>query len=302
MILRTLEMFKPSIAGVAVESTFNWYWLVDALRENGYKVYLANPCAAEQYKGLKHTDDKTDAIWLAEMLRLGILPVGYIYPKEQRSLRDLLRKRTLLVQHKTALTISLKGFLQNWTGERLSRSQITQIHPEEIDHMLSDKLNVQSANHVHDVIRLLGQEIESIEKSVLGKIKIGGNFQKLLTVWGVGEILATTIILETGPIERFPSAGHYASYCRCVSSKKLSNDKKKGSGNRKNGNKYLAWAYIEAAYFMRRFYPRASAWFDKKAAKRNLTVATKALSNKIARAVYFILRDQTEFEPAKLFG
>lgn len=302
MILKTLEVFKPAVAGVAVESTFNWYWLVDALNENGYKVYLTNPCAAEQYKGLKHTDDKTDAIWLAEMLRLGILPTGYIYPKEQRGLRDLLRKRTLLVQHKTALTIGLKGFLQNWTGERLSRSQIAQIHPDQIKNMLGDELNVQSASHVHDVIRLLDQKIDSIEKSVLGKIRLTGNFQKLLTVWGIGEILATTIMLETGPIERFPNAGHYASYCRCVSSKKLSNDKKKGCGNRKNGNKYLAWAYVEAVYFMRRFYPQARAWFDKKAAKKNLIVATKALSNKIARAVYFILRDQTDFEPTKLFG
>jgi hypothetical protein len=63
------------------ESTFNWYWLVDGLMDLGYRVHLANPAAIQQYSGLKYTDDDSDALWLAEMLRLGILREGYIYPK-----------------------------------------------------------------------------------------------------------------------------------------------------------------------------------------------------------------------------
>lgn len=301
-ILETLKVFKPTIDGVAVESTFNWYWLVDALKKDGYTVHLTNPCKAKQYGGLKHTDDKTDAIWLAEMLRLGILPTGYIYPKELRCLRDLLRKRSLLVRHRTALMLSLKGFIHNWTGEHTSRSWIKNALNSEIKNMFNDEFNTLSATHINDVIGVLDQKIDTIEKTVLNQVVLLPDFQKLLTVWGIGKILAITIMLETGPLARFPDAGHYASYCRCVSSNKISNNRIKGSGNKKNGNKYLAWAYIEAAHFMRSFYPHARSWFDKKTAKTNRIVATKALSHKIARAVYFILRDQTNFEPKKLFG
>jgi len=92
-ILAALKPFKKKLVGIVVESTFNWYWLVDVLNENGYKVHLANPAAIKQYEGLKHSDDQRDSFWLAHMLRLGILPEGYIYPKAQRPLRDLLRRR-----------------------------------------------------------------------------------------------------------------------------------------------------------------------------------------------------------------
>jgi transposase len=97
-----LRPFRQQLVGVAVESTYNWYWLVDGLQEDGIRVHLANPAAMQQYDGLKHTDDRTDAIWLATMLRLGILPEGYIYPKAKRPTRDLLRRRMLFVQQRTA--------------------------------------------------------------------------------------------------------------------------------------------------------------------------------------------------------
>ncbi|MCK5013052.1 MAG: transposase, partial [Candidatus Omnitrophica bacterium] len=116
------------------------------------------------------------------------------------------------------------------------------------------------------------------------------------------KILAMTIMLETGSIHRFSDVGKYSSYCRCVSSKKISNEKKKGSGNKKNSNRYLAWAYVEAAYFMRGRYEKSRLWYQRKASKKGNVVATKALSNKIARACYFILRDQQAFDPVKLFG
>ena len=107
VVLSALDPFKTELKGVVVESTFNWYWLVDGLMENGYKVHLANPSAIKQYEGLKHTDDKWDSFWLAHMLRLNILPEGYIYPKEERPVRDLLRRRSLFVKHRTSHILSL---------------------------------------------------------------------------------------------------------------------------------------------------------------------------------------------------
>lgn len=99
-ILQALAPFAEPLVGIAVESTSNWYWLVDGLIEAGYRVHLANPTAMQQYTGLKHADDRSDARWLAHMLRVGLLPEGYIYPPEQRALRDLLRKRSRWVQQR----------------------------------------------------------------------------------------------------------------------------------------------------------------------------------------------------------
>jgi transposase len=82
VILGGLASYREAIEGLVVESTYNWYWLVDGLMEAGYRVHLANTAAIVQYEGLKYSDDDSDARWLAKLLRLGLLPEGYIYPKE----------------------------------------------------------------------------------------------------------------------------------------------------------------------------------------------------------------------------
>ena len=113
--------------------------------------------------------------------------------------------------------------------------------------------------------------------------------------------MGLTIMLEVGDIGRFFKVGNYSSYCRCVDSKRLSNGKKKGENNKKNGNKYLAWAYVEAAHFAIRYIPKAQRFYQQKMAKTNGAVATKALANKLARASYFVMRDQVPFDEDMLF-
>ncbi len=128
------------------------------------------------------------------------------------------------------------------------------------------------------------------------------DFRKLKSAPGIGDILGPTILLETGPIERFASVGDYASYCRMVDSKRLSNGKKKGEGNRKCGNAYLALAYIEAANFAIRYHEPVRRWYDRKASKRHRIVALKAVAHKIARGCYHALRDQVPFDIKRAFG
>ncbi|MGB3942573.1 MAG: transposase [Candidatus Manganitrophaceae bacterium] len=177
-IVSALLPYREEIVGIAVESTYNWYWLVDALMEEGYPVHLANPAAMKQYEGIKYLNDRHDAFWLANMLKLGILPQGYIYPRETRG------------------------------------------------------------------------------------------------VLGVGKVLGMTITLESGSIDRF------ASYSRCVPSAYWSNAKQKGAGNKKNGNKYLSWAFAEAANFSIRYCSEAEAFYQRKSAKTNPPSAYRAVANK----------------------
>jgi len=300
--LRMLKPYQTNIQGIAVESTFNWYWLVDGLMEKGYPLHLVNTAAVKQYEGLKHTDDEDDAFWLAHLLRLDILPTGYIYPKEQRAIRDLLRKRCRLVQQRTTLVLSAMSLYTRLTGRNASSNVIKRPHAEDIYLSNMDdqnrKMEMQSSL---TLIQAFEAQISAIEKAVLTQIKLMSGFMGLKSVPGIGDILGLTIMLETGDIHRFASPGNYASYGRCVSSKRVSNGKKKSENNRKNGNKYLSWAFVEAANFAIRFNPRAKRFYQRKLAQRGRVVAIKATAHKLARACYYIMRDQVPFKESMLF-
>jgi transposase len=300
-ILQALEPFKESMEGVVVESTYNWYWLVDGLQERGYKMHLANPSAIKQYEGLKHTDDKWDSFWLAHMKRLDILPEGYIYPKEDRPVRDVLRRRLLFVRHRTSHILSLQSAITRNLGYKMSSRDIKRLDESDADTLFEDPFLILAARSSISAIQFLRTRIAEIEKAAKSHVRLKPEFEYLLTMPGIGNILGLTIMLEVGDISRFPTVGRYSSYCRCVKSERLSNKKKKGEGNRKNGNKYLAWAYVEAANFANRFYPEVQSFYKSKKAKKNGIVAIKALSNKLARASYYVMRDQVPYDPKKLF-
>jgi len=301
-ILRQLAPFRTHLQGLVVESTYNWYWLVDGLMEAGYQVHLANPAAIQQYAGLKYTNDDTDARWLAHLLRLGLLPTGYIYPKEERAVRDLLRKRSQLVRQKTANLLSVQNLLTRNTGQAMRGNQIKQLTPETVSELVASPEQALALQVTVAVLQHLTEQITCVERAVHARVKLRPAFQALLTVPGIGQTLALTIMLETGEIARFPTVGQFASYCRCVGSTKLSNGKRKGQGNTKNGNKYLAWAFVEAAHFAIRYEPQIAQFYHRKRAKTKVVVARKAVAHKLARACYYLMRDTVPFEVTRAFA
>lgn len=301
-ILSALSPFRDDIVGIVVESTYNWYWLVDLLMKEGFKVHLANPSQIQKYSGLKHADDQDDAYWLCDMLRLGILPEGYIYPKQDRPIRDLLRKRMHLVKLRTSLIVSLQNIVARNNGFRLKTCDVKVMSEDRVAPCLSENEDLALAGSVSKKsIDFLTRQINEIEAVVLARVKLTSPYTKLLSVFGVGQILAFTIMLETGPVSRFAKVGNYVSYCRKVSSAWLSNDKIKGKGNRKSGNKYLAWAFSEAANCAVRHYAQARAYYNRKMQKTNMMVAHNALAHKLARAAYYVMRDDVSFRPEKIF-
>jgi transposase len=302
VVLGALEPFKGQLEGIVVESTYNWYGLVDALMAAGYRVHLANTAEIEQYSGLKHSDDPHDAWWLAHLLRLGLLAEGYIYPAQERPLRDLLRKRSHLVRQRTANLLSLENLIARTSGARPSGQQVKQLTVDEIQQKFSPPELALAMTSPLSIIEVLNDQIGRLEKAVRAKAQLQAGFRPLMTVYGIGEILALTIMLEAGEMRRFPSVGDWASYCRCVRSQKLSNGRKKGEGNRKNGNKYLAWAFREAAHFAVQHYELARRFYQRKRSRTNAVVAIKALAHKLARASYYVLRDQGSFDPARLLA
>jgi len=272
------------------------------MQNPGYPVRLANPAAMEAYGGLKQTDDESDALWLAELLRLGILPEGYIYPAAERPLRDLLRRRLLIVRQATQSLLSLQSMVTRHTGRSVSAAVLQRWTANEVQATFAEAYTQAAAGGLLELLGAQRALQHRLEKQALAAVKRHGPFVRLLTLPGVGNILGMTITLETGPIARFASAGRYASYCRTVESRCESAGKKKGENNRKNGNKYLAWAFVEAAHFAQRYNPRAQAWFARKTARAGRTVAVKALACKLAKAAYYVLRDDVEFDEQRLFG
>lgn len=302
-VLMELAPFRGDIQAIAVESTYNWYWLVDGLMEAGYVVKLVNTTAVKTYEGLKYTADKHDARHLAHLLRLGILPTGYIYPKEERSVRDLLRKRAHLVRCRTAQALSIQNLASRNSGKGISLADIRRLDDENIARICGgDDDRALAIRSGLAVLRCLDDQIRGLERAVLCRAKLKPAFEDLLTVDGIGAILGMTIMYETGDMARFGKVGKFASYARCVSSSRWSNDKKKGEGNRKNGNKYLGWAFMEAAHFAVQYNERARKFHQRKKAKTNGFVAMKAIAHKLARACYHVLKRQVPFEEAKAFA
>ncbi|KVN88992.1 IS110 family transposase [Burkholderia ubonensis] len=300
-ILAFLDPWQAELTGVVIESTYNWYWLVDGLQAAGFIVHLANTTAIKKYEGLKHSGDETDARYLAHLLRLGILPTGTILPPEARSVRDLARKRMQLVQNRTTHILAIENITARQHGMRLSGAQVHRLTAEAIDQMGLPAEVALAMQSSLAVIQTLSTQIGLLENRLAENVEARAEYALLKTVPGIGPILATVILLEVGSIERFDSAGNFASYARCVDSRHMSNGKKKGEGNTKNGNKYLSWAFIEAANFALRFCAEAKRFYGRKKAKTNPILARKALAHKLARACFHILKERRPFDTTRCF-
>jgi transposase len=301
-IIGLIKPWQSELAGVVVESTFNWYWLVDGLKDAGFTVHLAHTTAIKKYEGLKYSGDEADARYLAHLLRLGILPTGTILEPEHRAIRDLARKRMQLVRSRTTHILAVENITARQNGSRITSNQVKQLTAQKVDAMplaadvaLAIKANVA-------VITTLSEQIDLLEKRLLADMKARSDYTLLTSVPGIGKVLATTILLETGPIDRFKAAGNFASYARCVDSAHTSNGKKKGAGNTKNGNKYLAWAFVEAAVYAMRLNAEAKRFYERKKAKTNNVVAIKALAHKLARACYHMLKEGQPFDVTRCFA
>jgi transposase len=301
-ILQLLAPYRERIATVAIESTYNWYWLADGLRDHGYHVVLANPARMKPYDGLKHTDDVSDAFFLTELLRLNILPTGHLYDRQTRPVRDLLRRRLLLVRQRTTLILSFKSLNERTLGQRVPLAQVKAMNAEEARARFTDPADQLLSGTEIGLIGQFNRAIQRIEARVLSVAGKWRRYQRLQTLPGIGKILGLTIALETGDAQRFADAGHFASYCRCVKSLRQSNHKKKGENNRKCGNAYLAWAFVEAAHFACRYDDACRRFYDRKKQQTHPVIATKALACKLAKAAWHVMAEDAPYDAARVFG
>lgn len=303
-----LEFLKPfdNDLHIVIESTINWYWIVDGLAEAGYKVKLAHTLGLYMITGAKVKTDRRDAFKLAKLLRMGEIPEAYIYPQEKRPLRDLLRRRAGLVEERASCYSSLRMQFIRYNLNTMSLNALKHLNADDIDSMpLPEELKTY-CKMILDRIELLSQQIKQIDKSLKTVTLEDPKFKSLLTIPGIHYVLGLTIYYEVGDILRFKSAREFASYCRLVPGITQSSDKvRKGKGS-KQGNHYLKWAFTQAANMAVRYYSRLRKFRDKHANRRmgnaHTMVANCILAHKLATATFHMLKEGTSFDEAKLFG
>jgi transposase len=302
LILELLAPYRERIATIAIESTYNWYWLADGLQDAGYRVVLANPARMQPYNGLKHTDDVSDAFFLAELLWLKILPTGHLYDRATRPVRDLLRRRLMLVHQRTTLILSFKSLHERTLGQSLPLARVKALKPEAARELFTDPADQLLSRTEIELVGRFTEAIGKVEDHVLSVAGKWSNYRRLQSLPGIGKILGLTIALETGDARRFAGAGNFASYCRCVQSLRQSNSKKKGENNRKCGNTYLAWAFVEAAHFACRYDDQCRRFYERKKQQTHPVIATKALACKLAKAAWHVMAEDAPYDAERVFG
>ncbi len=301
LILAGLDPFKKDIEGVVVESTFNWYWLVDGLMDQGYRVHLANVSAIKQYEGLKQIDDKRSAFWLANLFRLGILPTGYIYPKEERPTRDLLRKRLQLVRHRTLPHPERQEHPRPQSGLEDEERDVKRLEAPEVKRFFPDKEMQTAVLASLGLIRHLEEEISGIETMILKKLKIKKEFARLITVPGIGKSLPSRSCSKWGISTVSPPWGitpHTAVVSRASGPRPA---RSSATGTGRTGTSISRGLTSRLHNLPGDSTRRYGAYYEKKMAKTNRIVAIKALSHKLTRASYYVMRDQVDYDPARLF-
>ncbi|KVQ20144.1 IS110 family transposase, partial [Burkholderia ubonensis] len=205
------------------------------------------------------------------------------------------------LRSRTTHILAIENIAARQHGMRLSSAEVHRLTTEAIEQMRlpAEVALAMQANLA--VIKTLSTQIKLVEERLEEKVQPRAEYALLKTVPGIGPILASVILLEVGSIERFASAGNFASYARCVDSQHMSNGKKKGEGNTKNGNKYLSWAFVEAANYALRFCVEAKRFYERKKAKTNSILARKALAHKLARACFHILKECKPFDTTRCF-
>ena len=305
LIISLLEPYKAELQ-IVVESTFNWYWLVDGLRAAGFNVCLAHTLGLFMITGAKIKTDRRDAFSLAKLLLAGVIPRAYIYPPETRPVRDLLRQRLLLVRRRAELYGRLSRLALREGIIDARRHEIEELSEEELEQYFAHPLLRLSVSQELARIQLYTEQIKEVEHSILERAEAQAVFARLQEIYGIGPVLALTILYEVGEITRFENVRHFSSYCRVVPGLAQSGKTTKRGRGSKQGNHYLKWAFSQAAVHAVRCYPEVRRCFERHLNRRRgrarKLIAYGIIAHKLAQAAYYIMSETEEFRGQLLFG
>ena len=285
---------------VAVECMFCWYWLADLCEAEGIEFVLGHALYMKAIHGGKVKNDKVDAKKIALLTRAGMLPQAYVYPKEHRATRDLLRRRMQLMRERAELLAHIQNTKSQYNlpnfGKALAykrnRSGVVQhFSAEGRSVCLAIELDLKRIDLYDDLLREVELYITRYAKAHHPQA-----YYRLRSVPGIGEILALVILFEINDINRFPKVGNLLSYARLVKPSKESAGKRVGYSGSKIGNAYLKWAFSEASVLFLSKNPDAQAYFKTIEARHGKPKALSVLAQRLGRAVYHLLKYDKAFD------
>ena len=288
------EVGKPHRA--VVESTSNWYWLSDLLKENDIEIVLAHAKYLKAISYAKVKTDKVDSQTLAYLLRLNMIPEAHQIDPDKRGLRDLMRARLRLVAKRTSCFNSIHRLLGKYN---ITIPEDRNLHDlSTLDLLVNLPLEEDSLFQLEllkEQIRLLHQQINKLEKSLHPRLIPNKDIQRLLWIPGIGKVLAFTILLEVDDIERFADVNKFYSHCRLVPGADNSNRKQRHKSANKDGNRYLKIAFMEASIRARQYYKEIRQYYQSKACKKHKNIARNLVALELARITYYVLKNKTDF-------
>jgi transposase len=305
ILMDCLKPYRQSIT-VGVESTFNWYWLIDGLSAFKVPCHLGHALYIKQMSGKKHKNDPVDARGIADLLRTNRFPPAYAYPAEMRSTRDLLRRRHFFVRRRAGTYTHLQNTLNQHGNMKSFRADV---HRKSDRRTLVDLTSDPEVQKIlscdFDYIESLDSIIDDLENVITGKAHHHDrkHFKLLQTIPGCGAITALTVLYETHTIERFASAQCYSSYARVVRADNESGGSSLGrSSNDKIGNPYLKWSLSEIGTRMVNQSVPIRQWYDKQVAQHGTGGTMARLRHKIAIAIFFMMKHNIVFDEYKFLG
>jgi len=297
--LRGCESGTP----VAVEATGNWYWIFEEIEQAGLHGVLVHPRKAKLMMGMINKTDKLDAEGLNRLQRNGTLPTVWVPPGALRDLRELTRGRLVLTRERTRLKNRIHATLARYG---LTITEVSDIFGVGIRPTLLERIGrlPEETRYMTDLLlrRLdtLAAQIVEVEKRVKALARKTPAMRRLMTAPGIAEILATTILLEIGDVARFPSAEHLASYAGTTPRVKASGDKVRYGKLRPDVNRYLKWAYLEAANSVALNHAKqpgrfVSQRYRRLSVRRNSPKAKGAVARHLAEATWHMLTREEDY-------
>jgi transposase len=278
-------------AEVAFEATYGWYWLADLLQSDGHVVHMAHPLAMTGMTVNRRVKtDWKDATLLADVMRMGSLPEGWIAPPETRELRELVRYRAKLV----ALRSGLKGQVHAVMAKHgVLPTRVDMFGPggsAQLDALDLPQGYTMRIRSLQALIDDHNREIATIEREVHGRLKGHAGYQAICQIVGVGKVIGSIFVAEIGDVARFDSAKKLCSWAG-VTPKHRESDMTKIQGQiTKQGNRLVRWAAIEAISGFRGSSP-LQADYHRIAERRGVHKARVAVARKLLTLVYYGLRD-----------
>lgn len=302
-LLKWIAPYRSDLV-IGVECMFSWYWVADLCADSGIDFVLGHALYMKAIHGGKAKNDKIDSEKIARLLKSGMFPMAYVYPRQWRGTRDLMRRRMRLMRQRAELIAHIHNTLSQYNLPPHSDNLRYAQHREKLRAVFPDP-SVQKSidldlNRIDFYDTQLGklewylkQTAKAVDKNAIIRLK---------SIHGVGDILSLVILYEIHNIERFERVQDFVSYCRLVKCKRESAGKTYGTGGAKIGNAYLRWAFGEAAVLFLRGNPAAQQWLAKKTQKHNKAKALTILAHKLGRAVFYMLKRRTLFDQDKFLA